>query len=462
MDATVIIFLFALGACVGSFLNVVIYRLPRQESIVFPGSHCPRCGHPIKWYDNIPLVSWFALRGRCRQCKAPISPRYLVVEAATALRVAGLFICYYILRVRVGAGEFSSTWPMFAAHAALLCGLLVCSAVDIEHWIVPLEVCWLVTAVGLVSAAAAPHAWVPCVSPAVGAMSLAAAIGLLLALIGQHYGLIQQSFLDAEDRPDGQPPPQKQAAQPSRKKRKKGRKKPGKGAKAPAAAQRPEPKARGVAPADVVLFPLRVLFVATTALLFGSVLTTQQDSSGVGITKAHGVNPRREVLREVVFLGPAILLGVAAYLLVAKVPAIGEWWGRLAGDQAAGGAARHVSALLSALFGYLIGGLWIWGLRILGTLAFGREAMGLGDVHLLAAVGAVCGWIVPSLVFFLAAFLAVAWAVAMALRKQREMPYGPWLGAAALLVMLFYDRLTGLLEPYLWLFTGRGQAVRPF
>ena len=65
-EAVWIIFLFALGACVGSFLNVVIYRLPRGESLVFPGSHCPACGEAIKWYDNVPLVSWLVLRGRCR------------------------------------------------------------------------------------------------------------------------------------------------------------------------------------------------------------------------------------------------------------------------------------------------------------------------------------------------------------------------------------------------------------
>ena len=74
-------FSFWLGACIASFLNVVIWRAPRGESIVSPPSHCPKCNSPIKWYQNIPILSWLALRGKCANCKAPISPRYIFVEA---------------------------------------------------------------------------------------------------------------------------------------------------------------------------------------------------------------------------------------------------------------------------------------------------------------------------------------------------------------------------------------------
>ena len=72
------------GLLLGSFLNVVIYRLPRGESLISPGSHCPGCGVPIKPYDNIPVLGWLLLRGRCRACKEPISIRYPLVEALTA------------------------------------------------------------------------------------------------------------------------------------------------------------------------------------------------------------------------------------------------------------------------------------------------------------------------------------------------------------------------------------------
>jgi len=74
----------AFGLIVGSFLNVVAYRLPRGESVVFPGSHCPSCDTPIKAYDNVPVLSWLWLRGRCRSCHTSISARYPIVEAVTA------------------------------------------------------------------------------------------------------------------------------------------------------------------------------------------------------------------------------------------------------------------------------------------------------------------------------------------------------------------------------------------
>ena len=83
-------FAFLLGAIIGSFLNVVIWRVPNGMSIVRPPSACPECGHAIRGYDNIPILSWFILRGRCRDCGAPISPRYPIIEAVTSLAFAGI------------------------------------------------------------------------------------------------------------------------------------------------------------------------------------------------------------------------------------------------------------------------------------------------------------------------------------------------------------------------------------
>src|SRR5512132_1978448 len=79
-----------LGAVIGSFLNVVIHRLPLGESLVSPGSHCPSCGAPVRARDNVPVLSWLLLRGRCRDCGAPISPRYPTVEALTAAGFAAV------------------------------------------------------------------------------------------------------------------------------------------------------------------------------------------------------------------------------------------------------------------------------------------------------------------------------------------------------------------------------------
>ena len=112
-------FIFVLGACIGSFLNVVIYRLPAGKSLVSPGSQCPKCGHSIRWYDNVPIVSWFILRGRCRDCRAPIASRYAVVELITGfmflvLALAGPLSRQSTLLDRVPDLE---SWISFSLHA---------------------------------------------------------------------------------------------------------------------------------------------------------------------------------------------------------------------------------------------------------------------------------------------------------------------------------------------------------
>lgn len=86
------LYAFAVGACVGSFLNVVIYRYPRGESIVHPRSRCPHCGAAIAWFDNIPILSFLILRARCRRCRNPISVRYPLVEASNALLYLAIFV----------------------------------------------------------------------------------------------------------------------------------------------------------------------------------------------------------------------------------------------------------------------------------------------------------------------------------------------------------------------------------
>jgi leader peptidase (prepilin peptidase)/N-methyltransferase len=113
-----------LGLVLGSFFNVCIHRIPRGESIVSPPSHCPHCKRRIAFYDNIPVVSWVVLRGRCRYCRKPISPRYLVVELLTA----GLFVAAW--------ARFGPNWEFL--RAVLLVSLLVVLAlVDLEHMVIP-------------------------------------------------------------------------------------------------------------------------------------------------------------------------------------------------------------------------------------------------------------------------------------------------------------------------------------
>jgi leader peptidase (prepilin peptidase) / N-methyltransferase len=126
MEALFTAWLFVLGLCVGSFLNVVIARVPAGESIVRPGSHCPKCGHPLRWYENVPLVSFLALRGRCSACKAPISWRYPLVE----LLVGALFL--------VSLGRFGPSREL-ALPLALVTFLVPLTFIDLEHWLLPFE-----------------------------------------------------------------------------------------------------------------------------------------------------------------------------------------------------------------------------------------------------------------------------------------------------------------------------------
>jgi leader peptidase (prepilin peptidase) / N-methyltransferase len=114
----------AFGAIVGSFLNVCIYRLPRGKSIAFPASACPRCGREIAWFENVPIVSWLALRGRCRTCRASIGIRYPIVEALTAVMFAAA--CWY----------YGPT-PLFVSRLAFGCALIVLFAIDLEHHLLP-------------------------------------------------------------------------------------------------------------------------------------------------------------------------------------------------------------------------------------------------------------------------------------------------------------------------------------
>lgn len=115
-----------LGLSFGSFFNVLIARIPEGLSIVRPGSRCPKCGHVLTWYENVPVLSWLWLRGKCSKCKAPISPRYIVVEILTGL----LYLACYL--------RFGWEWPLVPA-LLLVSFLLPLAFIDAELWILPFE-----------------------------------------------------------------------------------------------------------------------------------------------------------------------------------------------------------------------------------------------------------------------------------------------------------------------------------
>jgi len=372
-------YIFSLGCCIGSFLNVVIYRLPREKSLIKPGSTCPGCGKPIRFYDNIPLVSWIVLGAKCRRCKTRISARYVIVELLTGLAFLGLYLLYFHTDVRPEM-QVRGGWFVYLIHLVLLAAFIAGSAIDLELWIIPLSICWLVTAAGLVGSAAggyvvAPPAegayrLLPSASPATGAIGLGSAVGLAIAMALLKLGLIKRSYES----------PAEEGSE-------------------------------------------------------GSASTEQGDAkkSEPPFGDEPWFNHRLEAFREIVFLAPIIACAVVAHAILTRPGAVATWWTGLFGVPA-------VAGFLGSLFGYFVGCAVIWATRIFGTLGFGKEAMGLGDVHLMGAAGAVIGPVTVVVAFFVAPFFGLGWALfQMFFKKIRQIPYGPFLSLAVLTVMIFND-----------------------
>lgn len=405
-----ILFLFALGACVGSFLNVVAYRLPRVEDVPgegylaslaravralsHPPSTCPTCRTRLAWRDNVPVLGWLLLRGRCRTCGLPISPRYPIVEAITGAMFAFYYVAFFVLgwgpcgvaRATVDIFGISTTGgptmalprdaAVFAVTLYLLATLLAVSLIDAETYHIPLWLPWLAAAAGAVAHAfdrpGLPGSLI--VPTPVAALAGGAGLGLVGSILLLRRGVLRQSFAD------GAPPLEVERD-----------------------AWRAEAEASGGDEAEIAAFPAAAV--------------------------------RAEMRHEMLFLMPPLVLGVATYLAVAGLAP-----GLRLPDPVAGVAG--------ALLGALVGGGVVWLTRILGSYAFGREAMGLGDVHLMFGVGAGVGAGAATVAFFLAPFFGLATAAVMLIGgKRRELPYGPYLSLATAAVLLFYCPIAAYLAP---------------
>jgi leader peptidase (prepilin peptidase)/N-methyltransferase len=379
------VFIFAFGSCIGSFLNVVIYRLPRDKSIVSPPSACPSCGRHIRFYDNIPLISWLILERKCRYCKAPISARYFVIELLTGIVFLGLFILYFRTDVRPTIPLFSrGGWFIYLLNIILLGAFIAASAIDLELWIIPLSICWLVTAAGFIGSAVGVfiidpatirnNGLLPVASPAAGALTVGAAVGLAVSFVLIATGLVKRSY-DSQDVP----------------------------AEKNAEGEKSE--------------------------------TKNEATETPQLPPEDNFNHRLEAFREILFLLPIIIFAFGAYWLFNRFESIRTWWMDFS-------QYPIIAGLLGSTWGYFIGCGIVWGIRIFGTLGFGKEAMGLGDVHLMGAAGAVIGPIFVVLAFFIAPFFGLAWAgFNMFFKKIRQIPYGPFLSLAVFVVMILHDWL---------------------
>lgn len=402
-----IIFLFALGSCLGSFLNVVVWRLPQVDfiegeglfhgfwrgwkALSSPPSHCPKCGNALKWYDNLPVIGWIKLGGRCRFCKEPISARYPIIEAITGL----LFVLYYVGFFMADSGpcvqhvmpggfahyvsaslSMSEHWPIYALDMILDCALLAASLIDAELFIIPLGIPWFVVPIALIEHAIWDRRGWPgalSLSAPPAALAAGAGVGVLISFLLWWVGILPTSFADggpllevdkAKLRPEDDPP-------------------------------------KEYSPREI----------------------------------------RAEMRKEMLFLLPPLALGLAWVFVTLKFPSIARQWQAIA-------SIGWVGGLLGAVLGMLMGGFIVWLFRIAGSYVFGREAMGMGDVHLMAAVGAVLGTGPAVVAFFVAPFFGIGLALYLwFLRKSRELPYGPYLSLATGFVMLFYCPIADYLLP---------------
>lgn len=464
-------FFFAFGATVGSFINVVVYRLPRGQGIVRPPSACPACGTRLTWRENLPIIGWIMLRGRCRFCKSPISAEYPIVETIVALLFGGLFALWFadpgLLRtIGVTASEirpewtahgFGAMWPMYALTLFLIGSLVAITLIDARTYLIPISILWLVIGAALVThplhalwiehrfggLKRSPFDWTIWTfddwSVTLGAFGACLGIGVSLLMV--RIGWMPRSFADYEEwerEAEARHKDQSEVEEVT----------------TSSSAQLGPILVRTAlltGPAIALMAagftiglqfnkPMQGMFAGMAiGLLIGLVLRRfgpGDDGAGDPIWVQYPY-ARREILWEILFLAPVLALGAAGYLIADAWSDPQPLW---------------INALTGSIVGLLVGGGMVWAIRILGTLAFGKEAMGLGDVHLMAAVGAVLGWIDPVLAFFIAPFFGIAWTVGGAVisRFRRDggtaLPYGPHLAAATIVIVYAKPAMSALLS----------------
>jgi leader peptidase (prepilin peptidase)/N-methyltransferase len=169
-----------LGLVVGSFLNVCIYRLPRQQSVVWPASRCPQCHHPLKWYDNVPVLSYILLRGRCRSCQSPIPVTYPLVELVTA----AVCVAAYVL--------FDPSL-LLVSRLVFACAMIVLFVVDLQHRILPNVITLPGIVVGFIFSLFVPPGWVDSL------IGIVAGGGVLLLMAEMYYRLRKEEGLGMGD-----------------------------------------------------------------------------------------------------------------------------------------------------------------------------------------------------------------------------------------------------------------------
>ena len=414
-----VLWVFMVGACLGSLVNVLVYRIPRGLNFITPTSRCPSCQTKLTWRENVPIVGWLFLRGKCRFCRSPISPEYPIVETIVATLFAATYLTCYAsgagfmgkpflaLQPAWGMAGIVYTWPTLLILFVLFACIVAMTIIDARTFTIPA----VLTNVPLVFGAAThilhaafvqwkwnglpkdrddwiwtiatpgPHGW-----PWIGA-ALGAAAGLGIALVLMKLAIFKR----------------------------------------PAEAQMRWEEAEYAK------------------------LAAQARAEGKDPEADQGENPawmnmqyphiRTDALRELLFLSPVVVGGLLGSVAAARFagPAIFD---QLTGEVTYTKPAPLVLCVLAGvILGYLVGGGVVWAIRIFGNLAFNKDSMGLGDVHMMAAVGACLGWTNPALALFAAAYLGLLWWVVMRVwkgRASKHLPFGPFLACGS--ILLFFAR----------------------
>ncbi|MBX3393798.1 MAG: prepilin peptidase [Phycisphaerae bacterium] len=483
------------GAIVGSFLNVVIFRLPRGLSVSEPRwSFCPHCQSRIRFRDNIPILGWLWLRGRCRDCSAPIGIVYPIVEAVAAFLFVAVVDAMFIGKVWPLIGDPESDWPAAFGFISLFAVLLAIAAMDIESYAVDVRVLvfgmfvgvcltavWFVTADPLgnhvaenaVHSASRPGSplvlrsglGVQPATPPTGVLS--APFALIASAMGVSWWLWEtlatQASLGARAAADVNPDSTSA------------------GEEAEDVSDAPTDLNAENTPFNPMPVFLMVLVVLGYAiwlivwphigltglvpaptergllglgllmaiLLFASVIHRESDRQIIEEIEAERLTARRVAMGEARSLLPAVIAGLGVFLYLRQTGRLGSDWSDFLGDSLAFSATgRAAAGALTALGSLVWAAAFGWFVRIAGTLGFGKEAYGSGDIFIMAAMGAVMG--VWGLVFgfFLAALLAIIGVLAMSFWKSsRAVPFGPWLAMGAFATLWLHADLLRFFEP---------------
>jgi leader peptidase (prepilin peptidase)/N-methyltransferase len=353
---SVVFFIF--GCIVGSFLNVCIHRMPLEISIVSPPSHCPHCQYAIPFYLNIPLVTWLGLRGRCKNCGAPISFRYFLVELLTGLAFLGCWLKFGV------PGHPLSSLPLALVFAVFLAGLLVASFIDFEHFIIPDEITFGGVVLGFAVSFFLPE------------LQSAASAGLALA----------RSALGI------------------------------------------------LVGAGVVYAILRL-----GKLMFGRHLLKLQPGTKIIFTETVLCLGEREIPYEEIFYrkSDAIVLSARRVELV---------------DRCYQSAVIRLSPSLLEIGGEKINPADVAYLEAeCDEIVLPREAMGLGDVKFMAAIGAFIGWQGALFSLMVSSLIGATVGVVLIALRRREwssrMPYGPYIALAAVVWVFAGHKILSLVFP---------------